>query len=685
MKNDEIKTDVLIVGAGPAGLMASLCLRTFHFNVHHIDDRPEPTSAGRADGIQPRTLEVFRNIGSCGVIRQSITSAGSPPPPNSTCIQEKQAPEDETLLSLGLAKQLIGVGVKVYEVAFWDPTPTKALARTSKARSCPDFIDVQDRYTLLMHQGIIEREMMREISSRMIHNQHYSKTTGLGELTKGGIDRPSKFVSCQVLDDGGEYPVESIIERNGIQTKVLSKYLIGCDGARSAVRHSIGKDRVALVGSEIDACWGVMDCVVESDFPDLKLKCMVHSRHAGSIMVIPRERNLVRFYVQLKLEQAGGTRSQSNPQSQSQHVQREEATLEICQARARKIFEPYQLDFKYVDWFSVYQIGQRISNRYVIDQRIILGGDAVHTHSPKAGQGMNISMLDMYSLAWKLNLIEKGIGDRKLLIDSYEEERRGVAVELLAFDSKYSSLFSGKADDLDGGIEREKVADVDPELFIEMFKKNAYFTSGCGAFYKANALNLMASRDGWHLQAGARLLPGRVKRLHDGNPIRIEQAIPMDGTFRIHIFLGRGGQSKLSSIATRLDRSDSFLKRFSTTSQVSIFHNQKSNSIFGFLVIGLPGGAHDDWELVEIPQRFRELVGDHHLLTDDLPNSIPGTPTPSGPISIHQKFGVDESMGGIVVVRPDGVVGCLIDGIEDQSWDLVDTYFDRFLVANTSS
>lgn len=54
--------DVLIVGAGPAGLMASLCLHTFGFSILHIDNRPEPTRAGRADGIQPRTLEEFRTF-----------------------------------------------------------------------------------------------------------------------------------------------------------------------------------------------------------------------------------------------------------------------------------------------------------------------------------------------------------------------------------------------------------------------------------------------------------------------------------------------------------------------------------------------------------------------------------------------------------------------------------------------
>lgn len=53
----------------------------------------------------------------------------------------------------------------VYEVAFWDPTPDKQLARTSRAPSCPDFIDVVDNYTLLLQQGLIERAFLKEIEN----------------------------------------------------------------------------------------------------------------------------------------------------------------------------------------------------------------------------------------------------------------------------------------------------------------------------------------------------------------------------------------------------------------------------------------------------------------------------------------------------------------------------------------
>ncbi|KAG0148048.1 hypothetical protein CROQUDRAFT_42017 [Cronartium quercuum f. sp. fusiforme G11] len=658
MNKSQRYTDVLVIGAGPAGLMASLCFRTFHFEVHHIDDRPEPTATGRADGIQPRTLEVFRNIGSCGLIQNSLVSAG-------LTTNKENSVSNNGLVSLGVAKQLISLGVRVYKVAFWDPTPSLALARTSQARSCPDFVDVQDRYTLLIHQGMIERELMREISSRMAHSHHplHNSSSGGGPET-GGVDRPARFVRCRVLDgsEAGDYPVECVIERDGVEEMMRSKYVIGCDGARSSVRKSIGKDRVELSGRESEACWGVMDCVVESDFPDLKLKCLIHSRNAGSIMVIPRERNLVRFYVQLRLEGS----SEPDSHSQAQHVQRDQATLEICQDRARKIFEPYKLEFKHVDWFSVYQIGQRIANQYAFDGgRIILGGDAVHTHSPKAGQGMNISMLDMYSLAWKLNLIEKGVGNRERLIETYEHERRGVALELLAFDAQYASLFSGHGASDKGPVE------IDPEVFIEMFKKNAYFTTGCGAIYKANVLNITPSRKSWRLEPGARLLPGRITRLHDGNPVRIEQVVPMDGTFRIHIFLGQ--QAGISE--ARLVRLRSRFAPAQHVSPVSVFHAPK-DSFFSFLVISLPT---DQWELEKIPTPLRELVGDHRLFTDDLPNAVAGTP---GAISLHQKFGVEEMVGGLVVVRPDGVVGCLADGSEEAAWEELEAYFDGFLVSS---
>lgn len=159
-------------------------------------------------------------------------------------------------------------------------------------------------------------------------------------------------------------------------------------------------------------------------------------------------------------------------------------------------------------------------------------------------------MLDMYSLAWKLNLVEKGVADRSILLPTYEQERKGVAEELLKFDKEYSSLFSGrspKSDQLTADATKAKAQGaVDPQLFIETFKKNAFFTSGCGAIYFANPLNALPDSplvknygkkgvfnpQGCKLIAGQRLTPGKVTRAIDANQVRIQQEVKMNGAFR---------------------------------------------------------------------------------------------------------------------------------------------------------
>lgn len=98
------------------------------------------------------------------------------------------------------------------------------------------------------------------------------------------------------------------------------------------------------------------------------MKCTIHSEH-GSIMVIPREDNMVRLYIQI----ASSTDADWNP--------RKTATEAQVQASAQKILHPYTIEWERVEWYSVYPIGQGISERYTLDQRVFLGGDACHTHS----------------------------------------------------------------------------------------------------------------------------------------------------------------------------------------------------------------------------------------------------------------------------------------------------------------
>lgn len=133
---------------------------------------------------------------------------------------------------------------------------------------------------------------------------------------------------------------------------------------------------------------------------DIRQACSIHSANSGSILLIPRERKLVRIYVQLNnIKGADGT-----------EMERSAITSEMILEAAKQIFRPYTLEWGYIEWWAVYQvshtmsrrcrklrdgkIGQRVSNQFDDSNRIFLAGDAVHTHSPKAGQGETSSPLN---------------------------------------------------------------------------------------------------------------------------------------------------------------------------------------------------------------------------------------------------------------------------------------------------
>lgn len=94
----------------------------------------------------------------------------------------------------------------------------------------------------------------------------------------------------------------------------------------------------------------------------------IHSRH-GSILIVPRERGLVRFYVQMAGVAKGGRESLKT------------TSADELQAIARKIIAPHKVEWLEVEWHSMYPIRQGIAERYTLDERIFLGGDACHTHS----------------------------------------------------------------------------------------------------------------------------------------------------------------------------------------------------------------------------------------------------------------------------------------------------------------
>jgi phenol 2-monooxygenase len=314
----------------------------------------------------------------------------------------------------------------------------------------------------------------------------------------------------------------------GEEEIVRARYVVGCDGARSSVRQSIGR---ALVGDVANQAWGVMDVLAVTDFPDIRLKSVIHSANEGNVLIIPREGGyLVRFYIEL---------DKLNP---DQHLTTKDITTETLIAAANRILHPYVVQVKDVVWWSVYEIGQRLCDRFDdVPQaavrtrfpRIFIAGDACHTHSAKAGQGMNVSMQDTFNLGWKLASVVRGRSSPALL-HTYSAERQAIARELIDFDREFARMFSAPPKE-SGGAEGEGV---DPQEFQSYFVTQGRFTAGTATRYSPSPI--CAEPTFQHLAAGfplgMRFHSAPVVRLVDAKPMQLGHAGGADGAWRIYVF-----------------------------------------------------------------------------------------------------------------------------------------------------
>ncbi|KAF2255872.1 phenol 2-monooxygenase [Trematosphaeria pertusa] len=594
------KYDIVIVGAGPVGLMLSTCLARWGYKIKHIDNRAEPTPTGRADGIQPRSLDLLRNMG----LKRKIMSHDP---------------------------------AKVYEVAFWDPN-SKGIHRTGTWASCPRFIDARYPFTTLLHQGLIERVFIEDIE-------------------KNGVKIQRPWTITGFKNDGKDpnYPVEvSIAHVDGtLSEAVRTKYLFSGEGAKSFVRDQLGIG--ILYKDPISHVWGVMDGVVRTDFPDIKMKCTIHS-DAGSIMVIPRENNMVRLYIQI----ASSTDADWNP--------RKTATVEEVQQHAKEILKPYTISWDRVEWYSVYPIGQGIAERYTLDERVFMGGDACHTHSPKAGQGMNTAFLDAVNLAWKMHHVESGFAPRSIL-STYESERKLIAESLLDFDARYSKLFSARIPSAGEVAGASADQPAEENEFVKTFKASCEFTSGYGVAYLPNAINWGAEHPAQHplflphekgtkLRTGRTLIPATVTRVVDANVVHLEQEIPLNGSYRLYLFAGNPSKTRtaLHDLATHASAPSSFYSIFAHKDTSADRYHERHNPHTSFLSLctifnSVRCIVDIDAMLPAVFARYRD-----HVYADDVWDQR----VPDAKAAAHAKIGFDEERGGVVVVRPDGYVGCVV-------------------------
>lgn len=384
---------------------------------------------------------------------------------------------------------------------------------------------------------------------------------------------------------------------------------------------------------------------------------------------------MVRLYIQV----ASSTDPDWDP--------RKLATVEEVQAIAKKILQPYWLEWDRIEWFSVYPIGQGISEKYTLDERVFMGGDACHTHSPKAGQGMNTAFHDALNLAWKLHAVESGFAKRSIL-STYESERKDIAERLLAFDNKYAALFSKRrptAGEVGSASHMAVSSGEEEDDFVKTFKSSCEFTSGYGVAYKANIFNWNEehpAKSSLFDIPGVRLTPGRaftpttVTRLADANVVHLEQEVPANGAFRIFVFAGKQSRTKQAIVdfAANLEKERSFLSvyRRHDVTEVSFFERHFPHSKI-FTICLVYADEKNGVDLDAIPQILRDYH--HHIYSDN----IPDIRVPTAKYAAHEKLGFDPEKGGVVVTRPDSHVACTIQLVEGSGTvDALNAYFGAF-------
>ena len=183
-------------------------------------------------------------------------------------------------------------------------------------------------------------DVMRRSAAKL--EPHYARRVVAVQPAAGGRDGAAQRVTVTL--ERLEPP------HQGETETVKARYVVGCDGARSIVRTAIGRE---LRGDSANHAWGVMDVLAVTDFPDIRCKSFIQSANDGTIIIIPREGgHLFRLYIELAKLEIG------------ERVASRNITVDELIAKARRIFNPYTLDVKEVPWWSVYEIGQRLTDKF---------------------------------------------------------------------------------------------------------------------------------------------------------------------------------------------------------------------------------------------------------------------------------------------------------------------------------
>ena len=586
--------DVLIVGCGPAGLTLAAQLAQFpEISTRIVEAKAGPLQKGQADGIAVRTVEVFE--------------------------------------ALGFSERVLKEAYWVNETSFWKPDDARpdVIVRSGRIQDTEDGLSEFPHVILnqaRVHDFLLEA--MVNAPTRMVPDYSW-------RLIDLSIDPTTAREG-----DGGSRPVSATLERVGPDREgevmtVRARYVAGCDGAHSTVRRSVG---LAMQGDSANTAWGVMDVLAVTDFPDIRLKTLIRSTADGNLVIIPREGGyMTRIYTELARLGPG------------ERIADLDITVDRVIDATRKVFRPYDFEVKEVAWWSVYEIGQRLCDRF--DDvppgeegrrlpHVFVVGDACHTHSPKAGQGMNVAIRDAFNLGWKLAGVLRGQSSAEIL-HTYSEERQAVAKELIDFDRVWAEMMTSATRSEDGS------EGVDPGEFERYFARQGRYTAGTTIRYEPSVLTAESTHQSLAkgFPVGMRFHSAPVIRLADAKPVELGHVIDADGRWRLILFGNRDDPASPGSAVTRLcdwlaEDSDSPVRRY-TPSGSDVDSVIDVRAVFQQGHRALAVGTMPP---LLLPRKGRYDLHDYEkVFCPDLNR---------GP-DVFDLRGVDRDRGCVVVVRPD--------------------------------
>ncbi|KAF5388934.1 hypothetical protein D9757_005110 [Collybiopsis confluens] len=556
--------------------MMAQALAALGINVVVIERRNLGDVYGNADGLQPRTLEIWQ--------------------------------------SYGILEEFSQKAAAMHALVTYDKDGENGIKRGIPSRNI--VVDCRYPYELTAGIQIIESTLRAQVERHGTQILQPAKPVDITLKLQDKKHHGGVVVTIQ-------HSSKDFTEKGSLGiTSIHARYAIGADGAHSWVRQELG---VILEGektgqslkkspyrnanqSNTEYVWGVIDVCVQTDFPDFRFKCIIQSSQ-GAMIIIPREEDKLRIYVQC------------SPQEKVQVVRG-------ISNRSFKRLHPKQIA----------SVPQKIANKFRVGPYFWPETHVIHILLKQVKEQMYLWEMHIISLAWVL----RGWSDDSLL-DTYEIERRSLAIQLIEFDKAISASLDG----------------CEASTYSSMLHEQNLFTSGVGIRYRSRLTVEANDReeslsDTFGLKIGTRLPPMKIIRFADWHPLDIQDLATSDGLFKIIVCAGD----------LRDEKESKGLREFAESFQQLAENEQESTLFERFTMFTMLTECKesDIWSLMPVFLRnWRRYGADITAYMDNLPPINRVFTNKDSSVQADQNQNGMAREWGTVIVRPDGYISAMLE------------------------